>query len=127
MIGRLRGVTVDIDGVHSMADFEVIDIVENRKPYRTLLGIEWDFTNQATIDLKKWKMIFEGEGLRVIAPLDMMEGRRYVEQVRKEEMEIFYNVTMWMDDYFKPMNYGMISWHSINSHTPNFEEALEYW
>jgi hypothetical protein len=28
-IGRLKGVTVDLDGVHTKVEFEVIEIVEN--------------------------------------------------------------------------------------------------
>jgi hypothetical protein len=32
-IGRLKGVTVDLDGVHTKADFEVIEIVDDTTPY----------------------------------------------------------------------------------------------
>jgi hypothetical protein len=36
-IGRLKGVTVDLDGVCTKADFEVIEIVDGTTPYLTLL------------------------------------------------------------------------------------------
>jgi hypothetical protein len=38
-IGKLKGIPVDLDGVCTMAYFEVIDIVENTSPYPRLLGI----------------------------------------------------------------------------------------
>lgn len=39
-MGRLQGVTVDIKGTNALADFEVIDIVDNNNPYLVLLGID---------------------------------------------------------------------------------------
>jgi hypothetical protein len=39
-IGRLKGVTVDLDGVRTMADFEVIEIVYGTTPYPALLGLD---------------------------------------------------------------------------------------
>jgi hypothetical protein len=69
-IGRLVGVLVNIDGVCSVVDFEVIEIMDNNKSYLALLGLYWAFDNQTIINLKKRKMIFEVGGLKVIAPLD---------------------------------------------------------
>ena len=51
-IGRLKGIQVDIDGVCTMAEFEVIDIVYNTSPYPSLLGMDWDFDNQ---DIKNFE------------------------------------------------------------------------
>jgi hypothetical protein len=39
-IGRLKGVTIDLDGVRTKADFEVIEIVDGTTPYPTLLGLD---------------------------------------------------------------------------------------
>jgi len=39
-MGRLQGVTVDIEGVSAQADFEVIKIVDDSNPYPTLLWID---------------------------------------------------------------------------------------
>jgi hypothetical protein len=76
-IGRLRGVIVDLDGVRTKEDFEVIKIVDNKTPYPTLLGLDWAFDNQAIINLKTRKMTFEfGE---VITPLDPSKGEMFVE------------------------------------------------
>ena len=40
-LGRFPSVPVDIDGVSTLVDFEVIEIFDDRNPYPTLLGIEW--------------------------------------------------------------------------------------
>ena len=39
-IGRLEGVEVDIAGVKTYIDFEVIDIMGDKDPYPALLGID---------------------------------------------------------------------------------------
>jgi hypothetical protein len=65
---------VDIDGVRTFVDFEVIEIVDDSCPYPALLGIDWAFNNSIVVDLKKRRMTFEGDVLRVIAPLDPDEG-----------------------------------------------------
>jgi hypothetical protein len=72
--GRLEHVPVDIDGVRTFADFEVIEIVDDNFPYPTLLGIDWAFNNFTMVDLKKRRMNFKKDGLRVIAPLYPDEG-----------------------------------------------------
>jgi hypothetical protein len=69
--GRLDHVPVNIDGVRTFADFEVIEIVDDNFPYLALLRIDWAFNNPTVVDLKKIRMTFEGHGLRVIASLDI--------------------------------------------------------
>ena len=39
-IGRLKGMTVDLDGVRIKEYFEVIEIVDDTAPYPTLLGLD---------------------------------------------------------------------------------------
>ena len=58
-LGRLPQVPVDIDGVRSFADFEVIEIIGDSRPYPVLLGIYWAIDNMVVIDLKKRQMTFE--------------------------------------------------------------------
>ena len=62
-LGWLSSVPVDLNGVCSLADFEVIEIIDDSTPYPTLLGIDWAFENQAIINLKKKTMSFEGNGI----------------------------------------------------------------
>ena len=83
--GRIEHVHVDIDGVRTFEDFEVIEIVDDRWPYPALLGIDWAFNNLIVVDLKKIRMTFEGNGLKVISPLDLDEVHRYIEPIREED------------------------------------------
>ena len=73
-LGRLPNILVDIDGVRSLVDFEVIEIIDDSKPFPALLGIDQAFDNLAVIDLKKKHMTFEDSRIRVIAPLDPSQG-----------------------------------------------------
>ena len=87
-LGRFPNVPVDIDGICTVADFEVIEIIDDSNPYPALLGIEWALDNDAVINLKKRQMTFEGKGLRVIVPLDPSQGERYIEPVRDEYQDV---------------------------------------
>ena len=69
-MGRLQGVTVDIEGESAQADFEVIEIVDDSNPYLMLLGIDSATDMNGVINLKKCKMIFEKRSLCVVVPLD---------------------------------------------------------
>ena len=52
-LGRLLSVPIDIYGVSTLTDFEVIEIIDDSNPYPALLGIEWAMENAAIINLKK--------------------------------------------------------------------------
>jgi hypothetical protein len=129
--GRLEHVPVDIDGVRTFADFEVIEIVDDSCPYPALLGIDWAFNNSTVVDLKKRRMTFEGNGLKFIAPLDPDEGRRYTEPIREEdhtyELENIYKLTARQHDYINPTTDGNLSWRSESACSSDSEEALENW
>lgn len=68
-IGRLSGITVDIEGVSITIDFEVIEIMDESNPYATLLGLDWAFANMDVISLKERQLVFEINNMRVIVPL----------------------------------------------------------
>jgi hypothetical protein len=110
----LDHVPLDIDGVRTFADFEVIEIVDDNFPYPALLGIDWTFDNSVVVDLKKRHMTFEKDGLRVLAPLDPDEGPRYTNLVREEdhayELENIYKLIARHQDYINPTAYGNLSW-----------------
>jgi hypothetical protein len=129
--GRLEHVPVDIDGIRTFADFEVIEIVDDSCPYPALLGIDWAFNNSIVVDLKKRRMKFEGNGLKFIAPLDPDEGRRYIEPIREEdhayELENIYKLTTRQHDYINPTADGNLSWRSESACSSDSEEALENW
>ena len=52
-LGRLRKFMVDIAGVRVLADFEVIEILEDADPYHALLGLDWATDMGGVINLKK--------------------------------------------------------------------------
>jgi hypothetical protein len=114
--GRLEHVPVDVDGIRTFVDFEVIEIVDDIFPYPMLLGIDWAFSNSIVVDLKKRRMKFEGNGLKFIAPLDPDEGRRYTKPIREEyhayELENIYKLKARQHDYINPTTDGNLSWQS---------------
>ena len=73
-LGRFPSAPVYIDGVSTLTEFEVIEIIDDNNPYPALLGIEWAMENAAVINLKKRHMTFEGKGLRFIVPLAPYQG-----------------------------------------------------
>jgi hypothetical protein len=129
--GRLEHVHVDIDGVRTFVDFELIEIVDDNYPYPTLLGIDWAFNNSTVVDLKKRRMMFEGDGLRIISPLDPNEGRKYTEPIGEEyhayEIENIYKLITRQQDYIIPTTDGNLSWRSDNACSSDSKEALENW
>ena len=96
-MGRLQGVTVDIEGTSTQTDFEVIEIVDDSNPYPMLLGIDWATDMNGVINLKKRKMILEKKYLKVVVPLDPVEGARYTEPVHNDgsddELDCIYKIT----------------------------------
>ena len=62
-MGRLQGVTMDIEGARTQTDFKVIEIMDDSNPYPALLGIDWATDMNGVINLKKCTMIFEKKPL----------------------------------------------------------------
>ena len=73
-IGTLSQVPVDIEGLHTFADFEVINIIDDTNPYPALLGIYWAIDNQTIINFKKRILLFEDDERRVVSHIDPLEG-----------------------------------------------------
>jgi hypothetical protein len=115
----LEHVPIDIVRVRTFAYFEVIEIVDDSFPYPALLGIDWAFDNSTIVYLNKRHMTFDKDGLRVIAPLDIDEGSRYIEPIREEdhtyELENIYKLTTRQHDYINPTADGNLSWRSDNA------------
>jgi hypothetical protein len=109
-IGWLKGVTVDLDGVHTKDDLEVIEIVDGTTPYLTLLGLDWEFENKAIINMKTRKMTFDSGEYRFIAPLDPSKGERFVEPtcLDPEEINQLYRTIAREEDYVNRTAYGVL-------------------
>lgn len=98
-MGRLQGASVDIEGASALANFEVIEIVDDINPYLTLLGIDWAIDMNGVINLKKQTMSFERKSLHVVVPSDPVEGLRYTEPVHDyeesdDDLDQIYKITV---------------------------------
>jgi hypothetical protein len=80
LIGRLTGVLVNMDGVCSMADFEVIEIMDDIQPYPKFMGLIWVFDNQEIIKLKNREMRFKFESYCTIRPNRMKVIHRAIKR-----------------------------------------------
>jgi hypothetical protein len=111
-ISILKGVIVDLDGVRTKENFEVIEIVDGKTPYPAFLGLDWVVDNQAIINLKTRKMTFESREYRVITPLDPSEGERFVEPtcLDLEEIGQLYRTSAHDEDYINPTVDGVLIW-----------------
>lgn len=97
---------MNIEGVKTKADFEVIEIMNDSDPYPMLLGVDWTFDNNAMLNMKKRQMSFETDILRMITPLDPDEGDIYNELVdegaRSFVIENIYKIPGRREDNINP-------------------------
>ena len=130
-MGRLQGIMVDIESASALANFEVIEIVDDSNPYPALLGIDWATNMNRVINLKKCKMIFEKKSLRVIVPLDPTEGSRYTEPVcdyeSDDDLDCIYKIIVRDQDWVNPTVDGQITWECEISYTLDSDKEVERW
>jgi hypothetical protein len=106
---------VDLVGIKTVANFEVIEIIGEKYLYPSLLGIDWEYENYAIIDLKKEIMTFECDEINITQLLDPYRGPRYNdlvdESMEQDDMDQLYNITAGNRvDYIDPTVNGSISW-----------------
>lgn len=127
-MGRLPKVMVDIAGARVLADFEVIEIVEDADPYPMLLQLDLVMEMGGIINLKEQNMVFESRGTRVVLPIDPVEGARYSEPVHtKEELDHIYKITAQDEYWVNPMDEGMICWENDSECLSDSNEEMENW
>ena len=72
---------------------------------------------------------FEDNEMRVVSPIDPLEGQRYVKPVYNEGkgdyLDQIYNVTAMQEDYINLTTDGNLRWKSASSCTSDSGEALE--
>ena len=122
---------MDIEGLHTFADFKVIDIVDDTTPYPALLGIDWAMENQMIINFKRRILSFEDDDMWVVVPLDLLERPRYVELVfnkgQGDHLDTIYNITTIQEDYINPTTDGNLSWKYESSCKFDLGKSLEKW
>jgi hypothetical protein len=96
-VGRIQNVEVDLDGIKTFIDFEVIKIMGEKDPYPALLGIDWAYDNFIVIDFNKEIMTFEEDGMKVTHKLKPYQGPRYmdpiVENMEEDTLDHLYTLT----------------------------------
>ena len=119
---------VDIEGVKVLANFEVIEIVEDADPYPALLGLDQDIDIRGVINLKKCSMVFEKNGTHVIVPLDPTECVRYTEPTYVEEqLDHIYRVTTQDEDQGNPTTGKLLCWEKDREYFFDHDEEIESW
>ena len=96
--------------MNTYADFDVIEVVDGRGSYPTLLGIGWENDRFTVINFKKCVMTFENHDIRIIASMDPNEGRRYVEPVKEEVVGGWDHVYNILEDYIHPTANEDLGW-----------------
>ena len=80
-------------------EFNVIEVVDGGSSYSALLGIRWTNDSLAVINFKKHIMTFENRDIRVIAPMDPNEGRRFVDPIKEEVVGVWEHAYNILEDY----------------------------
>ena len=66
-IGWVSHLVVEVEGMKTYADLDVIEVVDGGGSYHTLLGIGWANDSMVVINFKKHIMTFENQDIRFIA------------------------------------------------------------
>ena len=81
--------------------------------------------------LQEKDLVFRNYEIRVVAPVDPLEGQRYVDPVhskgKENYMDQLYNIMSSKEDYINPTANEKLSWRSVSSCTSHSGEALENW
>ena len=73
-IGRVLNLVIDVEGMKTYVDFDVVEVVEGGSSYPTLMGIGWANDSMAAIIFKKRVMTLENHEFKVIISMDPTEG-----------------------------------------------------
>ena len=110
---------MDIEGLRTYADLKFIEIFVETKPYNALLGFDYAIDSQTIINFKKMILSFKDSKIRVVVPIDLLEGKRDVEHVHSEGkyncVDQLYNIMSSKEDYINSTTDGKLSWRSVSS------------
>ena len=109
-IGRVSNLVVDIEGMKTYANFEVIEVVDGGGYYPALLGIGWASDSLVMINSKKCVMNFKDHDIKFIGPMDPSEGGRYVEPIKEEVVGGWDHAYKISEDYVHPIANRELGW-----------------
>ena len=120
---------MDIDGVTTQTDVEVIELINDTNPYPALLEIDWAIDMKEIINLKRRTMNFEKKSLRVVVPLDPAEGECYTKPVCNEEtndeLDCIYQIVVQNPGQMHYNDNRRTSWERESICTIDSEEETE--
>ena len=77
------------------------------------MGIDWGIDNLTIINFKKRILSFKANEIRVVSPVDRLEGQRYIESVyndgQADYLDQIYSITTLQEDYINPTTDGNLS------------------
>jgi hypothetical protein len=92
-VGRLQNIEVDLVGFKTVGYFEVIEIMGEKDPYLSLLGIDCAYKNYLVIDIKMETMTFESDDKKVNQPLDPYQGPHFTKPTNDNmERDVIYQM-----------------------------------
>lgn len=130
-MGRLKGVIVDIKGASALADFEVIEIVDERNPYPMIIGINLATDMNGVINLKKekddiWEEITPCSG--ATTPCRRTVLYKLVHDYESDDdLDYIYKIMVQDQDWVNLTEDKRISWDHESSYTLDLDEELEHW
>ena len=118
---------VEVEGMRAYVYFNVINIVDEGSSYPTLLWIKWDKDSLEVINFNKHVLNFENHDIRVIALMDPIEGKRYIEPVKDEALKGWDHAYNISKDYIQPTVDDKLGWRSSRFASSDSDDALENW
>lgn len=121
-----------MEGVNTLAYFELVEIVDDSNPYPILLGIDCAIVMNGVIKLKKRTILFERKLVCVVVLLDLVEGSCYIEPIHgyeesDDDFNQIYKIIAWDQDWINQKTDGWIEWDRKSSCTLDSHEELEHW
>ena len=126
-IGRVSNMVVNVEGMKTYADFDIIEVVGGGGSYLVLLEIGWANDSMEFINFKKRVMTFENQDISVIAPMDSQEGRRYIEPIKDEVGRGWGHTYNISEDYIHHTTDGELKWCNSSSTSSDSDDDLENW
>ena len=101
---------LEVEGMRTYTEFDVIDIIGEGISYPALLGIGWASDSLVMINFKKCVMNFKDRDIEFIVPMDPSEGGRYVKPIKEEVVGGWDHAYKISEDYVHPISNRELGW-----------------